>query len=390
VRLTAHWSDEHTHGEVVMTLPHPAIRLASVCSVLGFIIVPASGCAPGDRGPAEERSTIRRGNDLLAGGRALLIRDSVPGDVIVAGGDIDFTGTAGGDYLGAGGRQVIAGQIDGSVRAAGGEMRLGAAVDRNATLAGGRIELLESAAIAGNGYFAGGEIIVTGAVNGELQVTGGAVELSGSVGEDVHVRAGRLHVGPGATIGGSLRHSIEPANVTIDPGARIAGEVVALPPPPRPSFRVLRLVWHLGFLVAGAAAIALLPRITAAATRTLRRRPGAAVGFGVLWVVGLPIVAGLLAMTIVGIPLALILFAIYAISLYLGRAVVALWLGRLLLGRREQPGRGGLVLSFLLGGVVLVLLGLVPIAGALVAIVATLVGLGAAVLVISSRSPAPE
>jgi len=351
------------------------------------VVLASAACGP--RGAPVDETPVRRGADLLAGGRALVIRDAVPGDVIVAGGSIQFSGSAGGDYLGAGGQQQIDGPVAGSVRAAGGEVWLRAPVDRNATLAGGRIELGRPGQIAGNAYLAGGEIHVLGNVNGFLQVTGGTVVLDGGIGEDVRLQAGRLHVGANARIGGDLRYSVEPDNVTIDPGAEIAGQVIALPPPPRPAFWALRIAWHLGFLVAGAAAVALLPGLAAAASRALRRRPWAAVGFGLLWLIGVPVAAGILAITVVGIPLALIVVALYMISLYLARTLVALWLGRLLLRERERPGRGGLVLSFLLGGVVLVVAGLVPVLGALVSIAATLVGLGAAALLLGRRSPAP-
>jgi hypothetical protein len=47
----------------------------------------------------------------------------------------------------------------------------------------------------------------------------------------------------------------------------------------------------------------------------------------------------------------------------------------------------GLVLSFLIGGVVLLVLSIVPWVGGLVTLIATLVGLGAAALVPGRRSP---
>jgi hypothetical protein len=102
-----------------------------------------------------------------------------------------------------------------------------------------------------------------------------------------------------------------------------------------------------------------------------------------------PLVAALIAVTVVGIPLALITLALYAIALYLGRAVVALWLGGRLLGDRAVAGTGGLVISFLLGAVILLVLAMIPWIGGLVSALATLVGVGAAVLVLSARSATP-
>jgi hypothetical protein len=302
-----------------MTRPVKLRTLFRIAVSVGLVLASAA-CGP-RAAPVDETPELR-GADLLAGGRAVVIRDAVPGDVIVAGGSIEFSGSAGGDYLGAGGQQQIAGRVAGSVRAAGGEVWLRAPVERNATLAGGRIEHGREGEIAGNVYLVGGEVQVLGSVDGFLHATGGTVVLDGGVGDDVRLQAGRLHVGPSARIGGFLRYSVEPDNVTIDPGAEIAGQVIALPPPKRPAFWALRIAWHFGFLVAGAVAVALLPALVAAASQALRRRPWAAVGFGLLWIIGVPILAGVLANTVVGIPLALIAVALYVISLYLARAVI--------------------------------------------------------------------
>ncbi|MQA92519.1 MAG: hypothetical protein GEU90_20240 [Gemmatimonas sp.] len=353
--------------------------------MLALISIAVDGCRPRD-GARPEETSVRRGGDLLVGRDNVALRDTVPGDVIVAGGSIGFTGSAGGDFLGAGGEQRISGRIAGSVRAAGGDVQLQAAVGRNVALAGGHVDLEQSAVIAGNAYLAGGEIEVDGAVNGFLEASGGEISLDGTIGRDARVRARRLRIGPGARIGGNLEHNVATGNLTIDPAAQIAGEVIARRPPTRTFLWVLRVAWYLGFLATGAIAVALFPRLADAARQSITRRPWAAVGFGVLWIIAMPVAAALVAITIVGIPLALILFALYVISLYLGRAVVALWLGRFLLGSRARPERTGLVLSFLGGGLVLLLLSIVPLVGGMITLIATLVGLGAGALVLARRS----
>jgi hypothetical protein len=361
--------------------PHPTGAVLALCLLL-------AGCGPRADAPPED-TMVRRDGDLLAGGANLVLGEAVAGDVIVAGGSIDFSGNAGGDYLGAGGQQLVGGRVDGSVRAAGGDVRLHAQVGRNATLAAGRVELARTAVVNSNAYLAGGDIRIDGEVGGFLQATASTVSLDGVIGGDVRVQAGRLRIGPNARIEGSLRHNVAPENVLIDPAAQIAGDVIALPPPARRGLWFLRIAWHLGFLLAGAAAIALFPSLAGAANRAIVRRPWAAAGFGLAWVIGVPLVAALIAVTVVGIPLALITLALYAIALYLGRAVVALWLGGRLLGDRAVAGTGGLVISFLLGAVILLVLAMIPWIGGLVSALATLVGVGAAVLVLSARSATP-
>lgn len=350
---------------------------------------PIAAAAPGCRGaaPSEGDRVARRAGDLIAARSTLEITDSVPGDVVLAGRDIVFTGVAGGDYLGAGGEQAVAGRIRGDVRAAGGEIRLAAEVGRNATVAGGRVDLGEEAVIGGNAYVAGGELRLDGAVRGFLKVAGEEVVLDGMFGGDVDVEAGRLHVGPRARIAGDLRYRVPREDVTIDPGAEITGRRIALPPRERPDvLAYLRLLSALAFLVTGGVAVALFPGTARAAAETLGRRPGAAAAFGLLWIIAVPIAALLAAMTVVGLPLALIATVLYLVSLYLGRSVPALWLGRLVLRGRAGPGRGGIVLGFLVGGAILLLAGAIPLAGAIVTILATILGVGALVLALRRRS----
>ncbi len=233
-----------------------------------------------------------------------------------------------------------------------------------------------------------------GSVGHLLRVGAGEVVLDGISGGDVRVEAGRLRVGPRAQIAGDLRYRVT-EEVVIDPAAQVEGEVIALPPPPeRPRGRglaLLRALWALGFLVVGAVAVSLFPGTSGSAEEAVRTRPWASLGFGLLWLLAVPIAVVVVAFTLVGLPLALVSAAVYLIFLYLGRAVIALWLGRLALRKRGALDRGGWILCFLVGGAVLVLLRFVPYVGGLVTLLATVVGVGALIAALATRAaPAPR
>jgi cytoskeletal protein CcmA (bactofilin family) len=296
----------------------------------------------------------------------------------------------GGDYVGAGGSQVIAGRIHGSARAAGGEIRMAASVGRNATIAGGRIEIDPAAVIERNAYIAGGTVLTNGRVRQNLLISGGAVVLDGVVDGSVDITAGELRVGPRAVIAGNLRYRVPARNVRIDSAAHIGGTVTALPAQDwRGALRFFRALWLIGFLIAGAVAVALAPRFATEAAERLRERPGPSALIGFLWLIIVPIIAVLVAMTVIGLPLGLLAFAVYAVLLYLGRAVLAVWLGRLVLGTRVGPGRAGAIASFLTGGIIIVLLGLLPGIGPLALLVASLLGVGALLIAIRMWARAP-
>ena len=339
------------------------------------LLLVLAACGDGQR--QGDAMIVRRGGDLVGTGGTVRISDSVPGDVMLAGGELGFTGTAGGDYLGAGGDQAIAGAITGSARVAGGNVVISSQIGRNVTLAGGNVVIEQGGSIGGNAYLAGGNVVVDGTVTGLLRATGGTVRINGAVG-DVNLSAGSLFVGPRARIDGDLRYRVPADRVEIDSAATITGQMIAIPVREGMRFwTMLRLLWAAGFLLAGVVLIALLPSAARAASDGLRERPGVAVGLGVIWICLLPIAIGIVGATIIGIPLALMLFGAYLIVLYLAGIVLALALGRMVLRNTDGSGRGRLIAAFLLGGIMLILLSMIPVVGGFLILVALLLGAGA-------------
>jgi hypothetical protein len=325
-----------------------------------------------------DNQVSRRGEDVLATGSGPTVMDSVPGDVILMGRDVLFSGSAGGDYLGTGGEQKIGGRIHGSVRAAGGQTHVTAAVDRNATIAGGSVALDSAAVIGRNAYLFGGEVNVSGTVLGSLLASGGTLTLNGVIGRDAEISGGELNVGPRAQIAGNLRYRVPARKVHIDPAARISGTVTALPV--SRGWGVWHWLWVLGFLVAGAVAVALFPRFSSEAAELLARSPVRSGLVGLGWIILVAIAIVIAAITVIGIPLALLTTALYLALVYLGRVPLAVWLGALVLRGRASPGRQGALVSFLIGGLLLILVQLIPVIGKLAITIATCVGIGALLL----------
>jgi hypothetical protein len=357
---------------------HPRLILALLLSGL---LASTLSCGRSERNRSEPRTAVvRHGEDVLASGGTPSVTDSVPGDAILAGGDVRFSATTGGDYLGAGGRQTIGGRIHGSLRAAGGEVQVVAAVDRNATIAGGKVVLDSAAAIGRNAYLFGGDVQVNGAIREGLLASGGKVTLNGVVGRDVRINGGELRIGPRAQITGNLRYRVPAENVHIDPAARISGTVTALHVSKRWGPGPLHLLWILGFLVVGSVVAALFPRFTAEAAEILPRAPGRSALFGLGWIILAPIAICIAVITIIGIPLALVATAVYIVLLYLGRTPIAVWLGRRVLGARSLAGRQAVLVNFLVGGLILVIVGILPLVGSWLMAIATVFGLGTILL----------
>jgi hypothetical protein len=219
-----------------------------------------------------------------------------------------------------------------------------------------------------------GPAAVAGTVRGSLVSFNGPVEVSGTVEDDVVSFNGTVTVRPGARIGGDLITRTEPV---VEEGATIEGEIrreTYLFREPFP-FWARFFSWlavTVSLLVLGLLLLLLAPRGADAVAGAWRGRVGASIGWGLIFLVGLPIVAVLAAITLLGIPFGIgLLFAlglIYSIGY-----VVSAWL----LGRQLMKPPASRVLAFLAGLAILRALALVPILAGIVGAAATIFGLGA-------------
>ena len=332
--------------------------------------------------PKPENQVMRLGDDVLASGSAPMLRDSIAGDAIMAGGEIVFTAHTGGDYVGAGGKQELAGRVHGSLRAAGGHVEVSALVDRNATIGGGDLVVDSAAVIGHNAYLIGGNIQVYGTVNGGLLATGGNVVLNGVIGQDVEVAAGSLRLGPHAQIGGNLRYRVAKDKVHIDPGAKVTGTITALPVSKGPG--VFGLLWTLGGMLAGVVLVLLLPRFFTEAASEIQQRPIRTVIVGIVVPILILVAIVVAAITVLGLPLALITLLVFLFFGAASEVPVAVWLGERIMHSRTPLGRQSTIVNFFIGALILLVLGVVPVLGGIVTFVASCVGFGALLLAASS------
>ena len=219
-----------------------------------------------------------------------------------------------------------------------------------------------------------GTATIDGTVAETLVVFNGRTEITGTVGEDVIVFNGAVVLRSGARVGGDIVSRQDPQ---IEDGATVEGSVDDLPT--RWDFWdvtfVGRLAWWLAYsvstLVLGLILLILARGLDPASVRSLRERLGGTIGFGLLWLVLLPIVAVLLFVTIVGIPLGLFLLLSLALVYAIGYVVGALAIGRLVV---KPPASR--YLAFLAGWGALRVLALVPFLGGFAWLLATVLGLG--------------
>jgi hypothetical protein len=219
-----------------------------------------------------------------------------------------------------------------------------------------------------------GPATIEGTVTHSVVAFNGPVTISGSVAEEVMAFNGTITVQSGATVGGDLVSRTDPV---VEEGAVVEGEIGRDPgrlfrdPFPFIGRLASWLAVSVSILLLGVLLLALAPRAADAVDTAWRSAVGPSVGWGLMLLIGLPILAILAFITLVGIPfgvgLALGLFLIYSLGYTAGAWV----LGRALL----KPPTSRFV-AFLVGLVILRAVALVPILAGIVGTIATLVGLG--------------
>lgn len=346
-------------------------------------VVATAACGPLD--PDSEEMRFRSGGDLIAAGAQVELSDSVAGDVMGAGRIVRFSGVADGSFLGMGSTQRLDGRVRGSFRAIGGAIRVSGRSDRNMTLLGADVALDEGADVGLNAYLVGGRIHQRGTVRGHLRVAGRDVVLDGPVAGNVDVIARSFTLGPSARIEGDLTYRTREGRTALDPAATVTGDVSSVTvPEPSLAFTLLFGAGRAAaFLLVGALALLVLPPLGRTAAR-LNDHPLAALGLGLLWLIAIPVIAGAAFVTVVGIPLAVITATLYLVALYLAPVVPSRWLGSALLDSPGAPSTSP-VRAFLVGGVPVAVLLLLPWVGGVARILATAAGFGAVAVHIRDR-----
>ena len=275
-------------------------------------------------------------------------------------------GTVTGDVLALPARSRSTGRLEATFGPAGGRLLLAGPVAEDVLAAGGQVELSSGGSIGGDLIAAGGQLTVAGSVTGSVEGRAGTYERSGSVGGSEHVVIGSNDAAVREVFAG---------NAVLD----AIRQLVAL-------------------VLFGALAIWLVPRLLRSAEGTVRRRPAAALGGGLLAMAGyigfliaaillmvlLAIVLGLLRLgSLLGIELIGTLLAIGVVSFgfllavaFVGDVVVALALGRLLASDplRSRWQELGLLIA---GAVVVVIATSLPYVGGLLKLGVVVLGLGA-------------
>lgn len=379
--------------------------------------------------------------DLYATGEVITIDGIVRGDVVASGREITLNGTAEGDFMAAGQAVVVNGAVGDDVRIAGMALKLAgtAEVAGDMLAAGFSLETETGSTVHGTLIVAGYQALLAGAVGQDLDAATDALELAGSVAGNVEAEVAAqgtappfmsfipspvsmptvqpgLAVAETAVIGGELEYT-SPTEGSIDQASSIAGTVTRLAPEEKDrreaAGRRFVQVRHLIVLfLVGLTLFWLAPGWLSGLAQRLGEEPLAALGWGFVALVGIPIalflllglgivtavITGLLTLGelaalvlgLTGVVTAVAVVAFWIVLAYIAPVAVGLLVGKRLLER--TTGSGGRVLALFVGLLILTLIGVVPYLGGLVGFLVVVAGLGVVSIWLFRRlrEPAPQ
>lgn len=312
-------------------------------------------------------------------------------DVFAAGGDIAIDGAQADRMHLAGGDITMMNVAFHDVVAVGGDLNfITGTVTDDVVAAGGDLTLAQGFSVGGSAVLAGGDVVIETPVGGELRVAAGRLTLSADVAQDARLVGDTVRIGPNVAIGGDLSHRAK--IFEMDPSATVEGEIIELEPvegPDMERWSIQAAATLAAFFFALLIGIALLvivialalPGLMNSASAMIREKPLSTLGVGFLITAAAPVVVAILFATLIGAPLALMIAAIYIAVAPLAIAVAIYFIameGRQLFSKSaEAPGPAARAVWTLLGGALFVVLGLIPVLGGLVWLVAYIFGVGA-------------
>lgn len=338
-------------------------------------------------------------DDLYVSGGIVTIEGTVKGDLFAWGGTVTINGDVTGDLVTGGGTVIINGKVGDDAYVMGGMVTINNDVGSDVIATGGSITFGSDAKITRDLIAAGGSVIVRGDTGRKLNVGAGNALLTGRIGGKAVIEADTLKIGSTARLEGDLTY-VSSKKLVMEDGANVAGRIKhRLPPkeekkPEIPAFLaplglfgammayvlslIISFLWAIvSLFVVGLALALLFPRATKSVSDRVFTTPWPCIGYGLVALVVVPVLIFFLLVTVIGIPLAMIIAALFGIAVYIAKVFVCIHIGEKTIWLFNKEAKPALGWSLLLGVLIYVFLGWIPIIGGLLKLAVLLAGLGA-------------
>ncbi len=356
---------------------------------------------------ADKRISIseHQSDDIYLAGETIRINAIVDGDVVAAARKISIIDSLQEDLIAAGADINVRGPVKDDIRAVGGRLIIDSEVGDDVILAGGEVTITENAVIYGNLINFSGNIEMNGEVKGMLKSYSGEIVLNGKVREEAYLYGGSILIN--GEISGTSKIAAEEFEIGND--ARFLSDVEYWSEDPEINFKNSLinakatynedlmpdkedLSWNAWkgfslvafglwvFYVISAFLILVLLNwafndFFADTVTHLDKEVLTSFIYGLLYLIGMPLLILFTFILIIGIPVGLFLLSVYIFSVLFGHLIAALLIAHYL-NKNRNWNFWTIILVSLGLAIVLRLLTLIPFLGSLVSIVVIAIGYG--------------
>lgn len=331
--------------------------------------------------PASEN---REGNVYLAG-QSIVIDGDINGDLIAIGQSIEVNGQIGGDLIAAAQSLNINGEIKGNIRALGENINLNGTTEKNITLLGANINFNETANTGWDFLFLASNTNIKGSIAGELRGIAEIININGKIGKNVNItlndRAnGSLNIYSDAIINGNLNYTAK-NDANISTKEAVGGKITKSSPKKSQSQETANWLWRklyylFSALIIGLIIVSIFRKKIKNLDNQLPDKIKKSIGPGLLILLVTPLASLFIAATFIGLPLALIIFFFWLIALYLAKILVAIVFGLWLSKKFFEKYKDNVIFIMTIGVTAAWIVFSLPYIGNLLAIMATILGLG--------------
>jgi hypothetical protein len=284
-------------------------------------------------------------------GSTITVKAKIDGDLLAAGGTIKITEAVTGDVLTGGGTLIIDGKIGDDLRAVGGTIQVEKDVMGDVVVAGGNVEISPGTIVFGDLIVTSGKTTINGIVKGNAKLIGGDLYINGTIEKNLDVKGGTLFVN-GIVFGEStlaaeqisiLNRALFHQNVKywqkngeINFGDSLSSATASFQPQLALDVNDSNwyflgygsLVFVLFYLATALLLLFLFQHLFSAqlqqAASILDQQSVKALGYGILYLIGVPFIAILLLITVIGIPIGLFGLVMYIFTLAVAHIISSL------------------------------------------------------------------
>ncbi len=330
-------------------------------------------------------------DDTYRAGENIKVNAAIQGDLVIAGGNLIVNDSINGDLTAAGGELFLNSYIADDVRIAVGRATIDSEIGDDLVVFGGEVILTENAIIHGNLICFAGNIKINGEVIGKLDIKGADVLIDGTIRETSKIIGEDITIGSNAKFYKDVEYwnnegEIDFKNSLVNTKAQFNEDLgeeesqLSLTSFGTTSFKLWVFYILSAFLVI-LVLHALFRNAFSSAVEGLEKNLLKSFGFGLIYLIGIPLLILLALLIIIGIPLGLFATVIFIFSLLFGHLIAALLVVYYFKYKKEKDwGFWSITFLALLCAIILRVLTIIPFAGILLSVVILSITYGALTL----------